>query len=119
LNELGRKVAYFFHASLQGTACYPGAAEALRTLTERGVVQGLLADGQCFTEAQLQHGLEAQEEGANLDDWVDPKLRVLSHEVRGRKPSDRLFRQALEALAERDITPDQVLHVGSRVAQDV
>ena len=30
LNEFSRKVAYFFHASLQGTACYPGAAEALR-----------------------------------------------------------------------------------------
>jgi len=30
LNEYSRKVAYFFHASLQGTACYPGAAAALR-----------------------------------------------------------------------------------------
>ena len=26
LNEFSRKVAYFFHASLQGTTCYPGAA---------------------------------------------------------------------------------------------
>jgi FMN phosphatase YigB (HAD superfamily) len=119
LNELGRKVAYFFHASLQATACYPGAAEALRTLSERGVVQGLAADGQCFTEVQLQRGLAAQEEGANLDDWVDPALRVLSHEVRGRKPSERLFRQALERLAERDLEPGQVLHVGSRLAQDI
>jgi hypothetical protein len=30
LNELSRKIAYFFHASLQGTACYPGCAEALK-----------------------------------------------------------------------------------------
>ena len=28
LNEYSRKVAYFFHASLQGTACYEGAAAA-------------------------------------------------------------------------------------------
>ncbi len=28
LNEFSRKVGYFFHASMQGTACYPGAAEA-------------------------------------------------------------------------------------------
>ena len=30
LNEFSRKVAYFFHASLQGTAAYDGAADALR-----------------------------------------------------------------------------------------
>jgi FMN phosphatase YigB (HAD superfamily) len=119
LNELGRKVAYFFHASLQGTACYPGAAEALRTLSEYHITQGLAADGQCFTEVQLQRGLEAQDTEAKYDEWIDPALRVLSFEVRGRKPSERLFRQALDALAERDITPDQVLHVGSRIAQDI
>src|SRR5439155_5173884 len=57
LNEFSRKVAYFFHASLQGTSCYPGAAEALRTVQEAGLVQGLLADGQFFTPVQLQRGL--------------------------------------------------------------
>jgi hypothetical protein len=30
LNEFSRKVAWFFHASLQGFACYPGAAEAMK-----------------------------------------------------------------------------------------
>jgi FMN phosphatase YigB (HAD superfamily) len=119
LNELGRKVAYFFHASLQGTACYPGAAAALRHVHDSGLAQGLLTDGQCFTEVQLQRGLEAQESGASLDDWVDPGLRTLSWEVRGRKPSERLFRQALDLLAGRDLTPGQVLHVGSRLPQDI
>jgi FMN phosphatase YigB (HAD superfamily) len=119
LNELSRKVAYFFHASLQGTACYPGAAAALRHVRDSGLAQGLLADAQCFTEVQLQRGLEAQEEGASLDDWVDADLRALSWEVRGRKPSERLFRQALDRLAQRDIAPAQVLHVGSRIAQDI
>jgi hypothetical protein len=119
LNELGRKIAYFFHASLQGTVCYPGATDALRYVHDNGLTQGLLADGQCFTEVQLQRGLEAQEPGASLDDWVDPGLRTLSWEVRGRKPSERLFRQALDRLAERDIAPDHVLHVGSRLPQDI
>src|SRR5207253_3641763 len=63
LNEFSRKVAYFFHASLQGTGCYPGAAEALRHVKGQGLVQGLLADGQCFTTVQLQRGLAAQDEG--------------------------------------------------------
>src|SRR5437870_12034944 len=49
LNEFSRKVAYFFHACLQGAACYPGAAQALAHVKKSGLVQGLLADGQCFT----------------------------------------------------------------------
>src|SRR5262245_59410221 len=61
MNELSRKVAYFFHASLQGTACYEGAARAVRHVQERGLSQGLLADGQCFTPVQLARGLLAQD----------------------------------------------------------
>ena len=37
LNEFSRKVAYFFHASLQGSAAYPGAAAALRHVKRLGV----------------------------------------------------------------------------------
>jgi FMN phosphatase YigB (HAD superfamily) len=118
LNEYSRKVAYFFHASLQGTDCYPGAAAALRHVAESGRAQGLLADGQCFTAVQLQRGL-ARQEAVSLDELVPAELRALSYEVRGRKPSERLFRLSLQQLAQRGITPDQVLHVGSRLAQDV
>jgi len=119
LNEFSRKVAYFFHASLQGTACYPGAAEAMRHVTEQGLRQGLLANGQHFTTVQLQRGLAAQDEGAQLEQLLTPGLTVLSHEVRARKPSDRLFRQALTALQEQGISAAEVLHVGSRIQQDL
>jgi FMN phosphatase YigB (HAD superfamily) len=119
LNEFSRKVAYFFHASLQGTAAYPGAADALRHVHAAGLPQGLLADGQCFTTVQLQRGLAAQDADAQLDEWIDPELRSLSYEVRARKPSERLFRHSLSALAARGITADQVLHVGSRLQQDI
>jgi hypothetical protein len=119
LNEYSRKVAYFFHASLQGTAAYPGAADALRHVHDCGLVQGLLADAQCFTTVQLQRGLAAQQDGVQLDELVDPELRSLSYEVRARKPSERLLRHSLTALAGRGITPDQVLHVGSRLQQDI
>ena len=40
LNEYSRKVAWFFHASLQGSACYPGAAAALRHVSTTGLIQG-------------------------------------------------------------------------------
>jgi hypothetical protein len=119
LNEFSRKVAYFFHASLQGTACYPGAVTALRHVAARGLAQGLLADAQCFTLVQLQRGLAEQDPAIALDELVDPRLRVLSYEVRARKPSERLFRTALEVLGERGIEPGQVLHIGSRMTQDL
>jgi len=119
LNEFSRKVAYFFHASLQGTACYEGAARAMRHVHESGLAQGLLADGQCFTRVQLQRGLATQEEGAKLDELLTDGLSVLSHELRGKKPSERLFRKALELLGEQGITPGEVLHVGSRIVQDL
>ena len=42
------------------------------------------------------------------------------HTLLGRfEPARAEFRQALGVLAERDITPGQVLHVGSRIAQDI
>src|SRR5262249_15194420 len=68
---------------------------------------------------QLQRGLAAQDGDIKFDELIDPELRSLSHEVRGRKPSERLFRHSLTALAQRGITPDQVLHVGSRLQQDL
>jgi FMN phosphatase YigB (HAD superfamily) len=119
LNEYSRKVAYFFHASLQGTACYAGAADALRCVAAAGLAQGLLADGQSFTELQLQRGLAAQDADMKLDAVLDPNLRVFSYEVRGRKPSERLFRQALTALTAKGIEASTVLHVGSRVTLDL
>jgi hypothetical protein len=119
LNEFSRKVAYFFHASLQGTACYKGAARALRYVAEAGLAQGLLADGQSFTLVQLQRGLAAEDPEARLEKLLTDGLTVLSHEARAKKPSERLFRQALSALAERGIAPNQVLHVGSRLQQDL
>jgi len=118
LNEYSRKVAYFFHASLQGTGCYPGAAFALRHVAERGLAQGLHADGQCFTTVQLQRGLAAQEP-VGLDEVICAELCTLSYELRGRKPSERLLRQSQQQLARRGLAPDQVLHVGSRVVQDL
>src|SRR5207244_194217 len=111
--------AFFFHASLQGTACYDGAAAALAAVKERGLAQGLIADGQSLTLVQLQRGLAAQDAAAKVGTLLDKDLRTLSFEVGSKKPSERLFKHALAALEARGIEPSQVLHVGSRIAQDV
>jgi FMN phosphatase YigB (HAD superfamily) len=119
LNEYSRKIAYFFHASLQGTACYDGAALALEHIQNCGLRQGLLADAQCFTLVQLQRGLGKQNGGVGLDLLFDRNLRSLSFEQGGKKPSERLFKHFLSSLAPLGITPPQVLHVGSRIPQDL
>src|SRR6516225_9684049 len=100
LNEFSRKVAYFFHSSLQGCRAYPGAASALRRVADCGLTQGVLGDGQCFTAVQMQHSLFAQDATARLDTLVDGSLHILSHEFRARLPSETLFRQALARFAE-------------------
>lgn len=119
LNEFSRKVAYFFHASLQGTACYPGAAAALRHVNNVGLVQGLCADGQCFTPTQLARGLRQQDNGLALEAVIPAGLRALSYEPRSRKPSEVLFRQAVQAFAAKGIKPTEVLHVGSNLVRDL
>jgi FMN phosphatase YigB (HAD superfamily) len=119
LNEFSRKVAYFFHASLQGTACYEGAAQALKYVRKIGLKQGLLSDGQCFTRVQLQRGLAAQDRDLMLDKLLDKDLIFLSYEIRGRKPSERLFRHAVNALNQQGIAPNQVLHVGTSIPRDL
>ncbi len=119
LNEFSRKVAYFFHSCIQGTACYPGASDTLLRVKARGLLQGLLADGQPFTPVQIQRGLAAQDPAARLEDRLDEGLQFLSCDARARKPSERLFRRAQAEVMERGIDPEQVLHVGSNVTRDL
>jgi FMN phosphatase YigB (HAD superfamily) len=119
LNEFSRKVAYFFHSSLQGTACYPGAADALRHVRQGRRLQGLLGDGQCFTLVHLQRGLSQRDSEANVNELFDADIMALSYDVHSRQPSERLFRKALTALEHKGIAPEEVLHIGSRVLMDV
>jgi FMN phosphatase YigB (HAD superfamily) len=119
LAEFSQKLAYFFHASLQGTACYEGVGAALERMQHLGVRYGLLADAQCFTFVQLQRGIASQKCAVPADALLDKSLRFLSCEVGGRKPSDRLFKRCLTQLAAIGVTPGQVLHVGSRMKEDI
>ncbi|HEY1187053.1 MAG TPA: HAD hydrolase-like protein [Gemmata sp.] len=119
LSDYVKKIAYFYHASIQGAGPYPGAADALKLLAERGVVQGLLGDGQCFTAGQLQRCLQQQDPDLELDAIVPAKMRIISGEQKARKPSDTLFKAAVALAAGRGISPPQVLHVGSNLARDI
>lgn len=119
LNEFARKIAYFFQASIQGAGVYPGAAETTRMLTEGARPQGLLADGQCFTFGQLKRCLKQQEEDFDANAIFPAALRIISFDKKARKPSDTLFKAAVQALAAKGIPPDQTLHVGSSLSRDI
>lgn len=117
--EYSRKIACFFHASLQGIDCYPGAAEALEHIRSCGLSQGLIADAQCFTLTQLRRGLAQQKCSTSIDEFFPGPLRGLSYAHGARKPSERLFRGVLGHLGKQGIAPHQVLHVGTRILQDI
>jgi len=119
LNEYAKKVAYFFHASLQGTGAYPNSAGAVKELAERGITQGLLADGQCFTPTQLARGLTKQDEAIRLNELMPPANRVFSFQHRARKPSDLVLQAAVEAMGAHGIDPHEILHVGSSLPRDI
>jgi hypothetical protein len=119
LNEYCKKIAYFFHASLQGTACYEGAARAVEHVHSCGLAQGLIADAQCFTLVQLERGLRQQGAGSSFRAVSSNEFWGLSFEHKARKPSERLFRHVLNAAGQKSIRPMEILHIGARIAQDI
>jgi FMN phosphatase YigB (HAD superfamily) len=119
MNEYVKKIAYFYHASIQGAGPYPGAADAMKLVADRGVQNGLLADGQCFTPGQLQRCLRQQDPALELDAVIPPALRIVSSDKRARKPSETLFRAAIQTAMAKGITPGEILHVGSSLTRDI
>lgn len=119
INEYARKIAYFYHASIQGVGAYPGAADALKMVAKQGIAQGLLTDGQCFTVGQLRRCLKRQDPSFDLDAVIPPTLRIISAERKAKKPSDTLFKAACQLAAARGINASEVLHVGSNLQRDI
>ena len=98
---------------------YEGAAQAMAKVKEKGLAQSVLANAQCFSLTQLERGLLKQDAKASLSRLLDPGLNALSFELHCRLPSERLFRQVIAAAASKGIQPGEILHIGSRIAQNV
>jgi FMN phosphatase YigB (HAD superfamily) len=118
-NEYVKKIAYFYHASIQGCGAYPGAVDTVRMFADRGVVSGLLTDGQCFTPAQIHKAFREEDPNFDVNVAFPATLRVISAEKLAKKPSETLFRAALTAIQARKLLPEQVLHVGSHLVRDI
>jgi FMN phosphatase YigB (HAD superfamily) len=119
LSELGLKVAYFFHANMQGVAAHAHAREVLMELTARGVQVGLLGDGQRFTLMQVLEALRAQGPVQSPGEVLAADCIVLSAEVGVRQPSPGLYEAARDRFRSRGIPPEAVLHVTHRLDDDL
>lgn len=119
LDDFAAKVAYFFHASLQGVQAADGARETLAELTSIGIRQGLLADGQIFTLPQCRDALQQQGSFSALSEVLSPECMTLSYQVTLIKPSPTFYASAIESFGKLGIRPQEVLHVSHRLKDDL
>jgi len=118
-DQFAEKVAFFFHQSLQGVAAADGAAGVLTAIADSSCRQTLLADAQPFTLVQLLRGLGRDATLPPLGKLLDADAMTLSCQLGLRKPSPPLYQACLNRLAEDGIEPGEVLHIGSRLRDDL
>ena len=118
-DQFAEKVAFFFHQSLQGVAAANGAAGVLTAIANSSCRQTLLADAQPFTLVQLLRGLGRDATLPPLGELLDADAMTLSCQLGLRKPSPPLYQACLNRLAEDGIEPGEVLHIGSRLRDDL
>lgn len=118
-DELALKVAYFFHAMLQGVGISDHTIPMLRRLSQAGMRQGLLDDGQPFTIKQLQHAIHKIDPQLPLGTLISPDCVALSFQFGMRKPSETLFALSAEQFRRIGIESSQVLYVSHRLADDL
>jgi FMN phosphatase YigB (HAD superfamily) len=117
--ELAEKIAYFFHSCLQGVGAYAQALDTLHAVSNAGLKQTLLGDGQCFTLVQLHRALQKQGKVASLGELLTPGCMVLSYQTGTCQPSKLLFEAALQRFDEQGVSPGEILHVGSRLRDEL
>jgi FMN phosphatase YigB (HAD superfamily) len=119
VEDLAQKVAYFFHASLQGVAATEGIGDALHRVTSAGLRQGALDDGQSFTPAQLLQALQQQSALHSLADVFSSGTITLSSDVHVRKPSASLFAAGFSPFLKAGLQPQEILYISHRLEDDL
>ncbi|MEZ6125127.1 MAG: HAD family hydrolase [Planctomycetaceae bacterium] len=115
VDALSEKVAYFFQSCLQATEARADALRIMTHLSEIGLRQGLLGDGQIFTPIQLLRSLRKQGEVPPLRQWLPPEQQFLSYQMGIRAPSRSLFEFPVARLRQIGIAPDEILYVSSHL----
>lgn len=118
-DDLAGKVAYFFHACLQGVAAADAALDTLRQLAGAGICVGLIDDGQAFTMEQLSQALARQGSFMSVGEFITADCVTLSYELAIRKPSPSLFAEGFAAILRHGGEPANILHVSHRLHDDI
>lgn len=109
------KIAVAYELATNPVWPMPGALETIRTLRDSGLLLGIVSNAQFYTPL-LFDALFDQ----NLDQLgFLPDLSFFSYEHRRGKPGTWLYEQLRDALAKRDILPEQTLYVGNDALKDV
>lgn len=119
LGDFAEKVAYFFHANLQGVAATDHAVETLRQVAGGGMRQGLLDDGQSFTTEQLLRALRQQSPVQSLGDFLTASATTISTAIGVRKPSPSLFTAGFAPLLRQGMDPNNILYISHRLEDDL
>lgn len=119
LGDFAEKVAYFFHANLQGVAATDHAVETLRQVAAGGMRQGLLDDGQSFTTEQLLRALRQQAPVRSLGEFMTASATAISTAIGVRKPSPSLFTAGFAPLLHQGMDPNNILYISHRLEDDL
>ncbi len=119
LDELAVKVAYFFHASMQGVVASDFARDVLGSIIQSGRHCGLLGNGQPFTLMQLLRSLRQQGSVNAIGEVLSADSMTLSFEVGARQPSPGLYEAARDRFKKIGIAPEHVLHISHQHRDDL
>lgn len=117
--ELGQKVAYFYHRCLQGSEAMPHAGEVMALISNSSIDQALLSNAQAFTLAQTLRALQASTKLPPVGELLTLNCCTLSFQEGVRKPSKSLFVSCAERFDRRGVSPNEILHVGSKMKDDL
>jgi putative hydrolase of the HAD superfamily len=93
----------------------PGLEACLRSLSDKGLLLGVLSNGQFYTRELFAALL-----GQPAEFWgIDGELQYYSYQHGRAKPGLDLYQMAAEALSRRRIEPAAVLCVGNDMLNDV
>ena len=118
-SDLAEKIAYFYHASLQGVEAAPNALPTLRAVADAGLTQSLLGNAQCFTMVQLLRALGEQGDVPPPGELFAFDCLTLSFQEQVRIGSPSLYRRCVERLEAAGVAPEETLYISCRLADDL
>lgn len=120
-SDFARCVAFYYNFCSFNRGMYPGAAGALKSLSDNNIRLGIVSNAQFYTAIDLTLFLRDQTSG-EIDDMTrlfDPDLLFFSYEYGVSKPSPLLFRKLFDALYEFQVLPSQTLFIGNDLVSDI